>query len=73
MIRFEPVRAPDGFEASRLAGAKWLAAHPTGRPPNKWSKFASQLADGFRDLCGYSAMYDSVATRSVMCSSRAHS
>jgi hypothetical protein len=56
------VPKPAGFDAVERAGAAWLAAHPTGRPPDKWSKFRSHLADGFHDLCGYSAMYDAVGT-----------
>lgn len=62
MIRVERVARPEGFDEAERAGKQWLASHPTGRPPDKWSKFRGHLADGFHDRCGYSAMYDAVGT-----------
>ncbi len=58
MMRFERVHEPDGFKDKREQGSKWLAKNASGRPPDKWSTFRSHLADGFHDLCGYSAMYE---------------
>jgi hypothetical protein len=65
VIRFEASPTPDGF-AERVAqpGNVWLAAHPTGRPPDHWNKqeFKGALAIAFRNLCAYSAMYEPVGT-----------
>jgi hypothetical protein len=57
-----PQKPPDFDDKVRKPGNAWLAAHPTGRPSPYWSKCKSALADGFRDLCAYSAMYESVGT-----------
>jgi hypothetical protein len=64
MIRFEPVPEPPEFDAkARQPGKIWLATHPgTKRPRDLWSPFKAALADGFCDLCGYSAMYEPVGT-----------
>jgi hypothetical protein len=64
MIRFE--RVPEPYDFDRLArtpGLAWLAAHPDAkRPKDYWSPFKPQLADGFRQLCAYSAMWEGVGT-----------
>jgi hypothetical protein len=60
MMRFEPVPEPENFGAEcHQRGNTWLAKHPDhdGRPPAYWSAFESDLADGFRNLCAYTAMY----------------
>ena len=64
MIRFEPVAEPAEFqEKARAPGTAWLAAHPDAeRPRDYWTPFKKSLAQGFRDLCAYSAMYESVGT-----------
>lgn len=64
MMRFEPVPKPPGFcEQVELPGAEWLAKNPGAqRPRDYWSPFRSQLANGFRSLCAYSAMYEPVGT-----------
>lgn len=64
MIRFAPVIQPDEFEARvERRGAVWLASHPEAkRPEDYWSEFKPALADGFGDLCAYSAMYEPVGT-----------
>jgi hypothetical protein len=62
VIRFERVAKPAGFEEAEVAGARWLTAHPADRPRDYWSPFRGHLADGFRNLCGYSAMYEPVGT-----------
>ena len=63
MIRFEPVEKPAGFvEKVEEPGAAWLGAHPSGRPKDLWSPFKPQLAEAFRDLCAYSAMFEPVGT-----------
>jgi hypothetical protein len=64
MIRFEPVPEPNGFdERARQPGVRWLAENPNAeRPKDYWSAFKSELADGFRKLCAYSAMYEPVGT-----------
>ena len=63
MIRFEPVPEPKEFR-SRAAtpGNAWLANNPKGRPKDFWSPFKGALADGFRNLCAYSAIYEPVGT-----------
>lgn len=60
---------PPAFDAMcRQKGLQWLAAHPrvarkgNQRPKPFWSVFKPQLADAFRDLCAYSAMYEPVGT-----------
>ena len=63
MIHFAPLREPDDFdEKVRQPGAAWLARHPTGRPKGIWGLCKAQLAEGFRNLCGYSAMFEPVGT-----------
>lgn len=63
MIRFEPVEKPAGFaERVEVPGAAWLASHASGRPEDLWGPFKTQLADAFRNLCAYSAMYEPVGT-----------
>ena len=71
MIEIDQTRLaePETFdEKCRQAGARWLNAHPkAGRKKNKrpkdfWTPFKPQLAEAFRDLCAYSAMYEPVGT-----------
>lgn len=62
MMRFERVSKPARFRDAEAAGARWLATHPDGRPPDKWGDFKPDLAEGFRNLCGYSALYEPVGT-----------
>jgi hypothetical protein len=58
MMRFQRVPKPEGFEAVEAKGADWLASHAHDkRPPSLWLAFQQPLADGFGDLCGYSALY----------------
>jgi hypothetical protein len=60
MISFEPPPEPDDFdEEVRQPGTDWLSSHSAsdGRPPSYWNDFKTDLADGFGELCGYSAMY----------------
>ncbi len=64
MIHFEPVSEPPDFDQNaRQRGHKWLAENPYAtRPRDYWTPFKPQLADGFGNLCGYTAMYESVGT-----------
>lgn len=64
MIRFERVPEPPEFDQkARVPGNHWLAANPgTQRPKDFWTPFKGALAQGFRDLCAYSAMYEPVGT-----------
>lgn len=64
MIRFERVSKPAGFvEDVEEPGATWLSANLNAkRPADLWSPFKGVLADGFRNLCGYTAMYEPVGT-----------
>lgn len=65
MIRFEPPVEPPQFERQvRAPGARWLTSNPnaTARPPDHWNRCKSELADGFKNLCAYSAMYEPVGT-----------
>ena len=64
MIHFERVPKPQGF-ANQVEepGAAWLERHPNAkRPKDLWTQFKRPLADGFRSLCAYSAMYEPVGT-----------
>ena len=64
MIRFERVPEPAEFaEKAKAPGEAWLTANPgEGRPKDYWTPFKGALADGFRNLCAYSAMYVPVGT-----------
>jgi hypothetical protein len=65
MIRFNPPPEPPGFDQKgRRCGNAWLAKNqdPRKRLRDYWSPFKSHLADGFSNLCGYSAMYEPVGT-----------
>ncbi|MBT9585276.1 hypothetical protein IV102_18170 [bacterium] len=62
MIRFESTPAPEGFDDVVTNGAAWLVRNATGRPIDFWGPFKPQLADAFRSLCAYSAMYEPVGT-----------
>ncbi len=64
MIHFDPVPEPPAFRAqARRPGLAWLRGHRTARRPKDfWSPFKTALADGFRQLCAYSAMYEPVGT-----------
>ncbi len=53
-----------------VPGTRWLATHPDAkRPKDFWTPFKGVLAQGFRNLCAYSAMYGPVGTvdRFVSC------
>jgi hypothetical protein len=65
MLKFNPPVEPENFdEKVRQPGNNWLAKNtdPKKRPIDYWSKFKSDLADGFNNLCGYSVMYEPVGT-----------
>jgi hypothetical protein len=65
LIRVVPPPEPSGFDADvRQPGNNWLASNPnaTSRPPDRWTRFKGVLADGFNNLCAYSAMYEPVGT-----------
>jgi hypothetical protein len=57
-------KEPEDFEEKcRKPGEAWLAKNPRAkRPKDYWSPFKPQLADAFRQLCGYAAMYEPVGT-----------
>ena len=64
MIRFERVPEPEDFQdKARAPGVAWVAAHPDAkRPKDYWTPCKGALAEGFRGLCAYSAMYEPVGT-----------
>ncbi len=63
MIRFERVPEPADFDQmARVPGNVWLEANPNKKPKDLWTPFKGPLADGFRNLCAYSAMYEPVGT-----------
>ncbi|MBI3270519.1 MAG: hypothetical protein HYZ53_16040 [Planctomycetes bacterium] len=59
MIRVKRVPKPKDFDAKcARPGCAWLEKHKqAARPRDYWSQFKPVLARGFRDLCGYAAMY----------------
>jgi hypothetical protein len=63
-MRFEPIPEPSEFDQKcRKKGNAWLAKNPDKkRPRDYWSPFKADLANGFKNLCGYSAMFDITAT-----------
>jgi hypothetical protein len=71
MIEIDRTRfaEPADFDARcRQKGLQWLVDHPkatrkgNARPRDYWTPFKPELADAFRDLCAYSAMYEPVGT-----------
>jgi hypothetical protein len=64
MIHFDAPPEPPTFRTqAREPGLAWLRAHQDAeRPKDFWSPFKPALADGFHQLCGYSAMYEPVGT-----------
>ncbi|MGK7927489.1 MAG: hypothetical protein AB4290_19975 [Spirulina sp.] len=63
MIRVTPPPEPSEFDAKvRQPGNSWLAKNVKKDPIDYWSNFKSDLANGFGNLCGYSAMYEPVGT-----------
>jgi hypothetical protein len=64
MIPVKRVEEPAEFDAkARTPGLAWLKKNPGAkRPADYWSRFKPQLADGFNNLCGYSAMLEPVGT-----------
>ena len=71
MKHFAPPPEPPDFDAQvRQPGNQWLEQNldengrlPKGtRPPDRWSDFKGQLADGFSNLCAYSVMCELVGT-----------
>jgi hypothetical protein len=63
MIHFDPPPEPPDFKALvEQPGKKWLATHPSGRPRDYWSRVKDALAEGFRYLCAYGAMFEPVGT-----------
>lgn len=65
MLKFNPPPEPADFDTkTRQTGNDWLRKNLNDkkRPKDYWSNFKSNLADGFGNLCGYSAMYEPVGT-----------
>lgn len=60
MIPVREVSAPATFDAeARQPGNAWLNANPGAkRPPDLWTPFRKDLAEGFGRRCGYAAMLD---------------
>lgn len=58
MIRVRPAAEPHDFDrACRRRGNAWLVEHPgTDRPKPFWREFVGDLAEGFEQRCGYSAV-----------------
>ena len=58
MIPVTPVPEPKDFDTKvRQLGKAWLAANPNAKVKDLWSLYRGDLADGFHDLCGYSAIH----------------
>lgn len=63
MIHFSAPPEPNNFDQKvRQPGAVWLVQNPAGRPKDYWKECKGDLADAFRSLCAYSAMYEPVGT-----------
>lgn len=64
MIPVSPVPEPVSFDAAcRQPGNAWLQRNPGAeRPHDYWSAFRADLAAGFGNRCGYSAMYEPSGT-----------
>ena len=64
MMHFDCPAEPADFDTKvRQPGNAWLSAHPgEERPRDFWSPFKSDLANGFFNLCAYSALFVPVGT-----------
>lgn len=64
MMHFDRPDEPPGFDANvRRKGADWLSSHPDAkRPRDYWSPYRPKLAEGFKQLCAYTSMYEPVGT-----------
>ncbi|HLP87860.1 MAG TPA: hypothetical protein VK184_04530 [Nostocaceae cyanobacterium] len=64
MLKFNLPLEPEDFDAKvRQIGNNWLAKNPDVKKiPSYWSNFKGDLADGFKNLCAYSVMYEPVGT-----------
>lgn len=67
MIKFAQVQEPAEFGDKKTSAivadmAHRLSAGKKRRPTDIWSPFKHLLADGYRQLCAYSAMYEPVGT-----------
>lgn len=65
MIHFTPPDEPVNFDRDvRQPGIAWLERNSVGRPKDYWNlgQYKSASADGFGNLCAYSAMYEPVGT-----------
>ncbi len=60
MMRFSRVPEPENFDRKvRRPGNKWLAEHPDAkRSEDYWTPFREILAEGFKNLCAFSVMWD---------------
>jgi hypothetical protein len=57
MMKFERPPEPSEFDTEvRQPGNHWLGENPDKKPKDYWSICKPQLAEGFRNLCGYAAM-----------------
>lgn len=58
MIPITPVPEPTSFDNdARQPGQSWMLKNPNAqRPYDYWSQFRANLATGFENRCGYSAM-----------------
>jgi hypothetical protein len=66
MMKFAPAPRPRGWQTHVLKkGRRWLAVpgnRAKDRPLDYWSAYRKALKKGFRDLCGYTAMWAPVGT-----------
>lgn len=64
MIPVARIPEPLDFDArARQPGLRWLQENPMAeRPRDYWSPFRNVLAEGFKNLCGYSAMHEPQGT-----------
>ena len=64
MIRFQRVDEPPKFDAeARRPGVAWLEENEDAkRPKDFWTAFKGELAQGFGQLCAFTAMYEPVGT-----------
>jgi hypothetical protein len=57
VIPVEPVSEPEKFDLLvRKKGNEWLVDNPGQRPKDLWSPFRGDLAEAFKNRCGYSAL-----------------
>ena len=73
MIPVKTLPEPENFDRkARQPGLQRLKENPHAQLKDYWSHFKANLAEGFKNLCGYSATYEPIGTVDHFLSSKHH-